>query len=246
MKKSTKRTIIIVAVVLATIAAGVYVLHPHSYGGVTTRAATCVLEGTTTYKCWCGKSYEEPIEALGHTYEEKERIEPTCTEKGKITSVCTRCNDVYEEPIEREKHGYESSVTKEPTCTEAGEEEYVCKKCGKTVKVELAALGHEYRETASTELDCVTDETHTYTCERCEDEYTETKAVHKGHQWEDTSATLKTCSECGKTKTVSVPLPGGGGSSGGGGMQTIVVVPKGDSYDPNANTKPTPPGVVFY
>lgn len=43
--------------------------HEHSYTASITKEATCTENGTTTYTCSCGDSYNETIEATGHDFE---------------------------------------------------------------------------------------------------------------------------------------------------------------------------------
>lgn len=43
--------------------------HVHSYTASITKEATCTENGTTTYTCSCGDSYNETIEATGHDFD---------------------------------------------------------------------------------------------------------------------------------------------------------------------------------
>ncbi len=53
--------------------------HTHNYSKTITKEPTCTEKGVATYKCECGETYTEEIDALGHNYE-----------NGK----CTRCGQL--------------------------------------------------------------------------------------------------------------------------------------------------------
>ncbi|MBQ2389304.1 MAG: hypothetical protein II305_04535, partial [Clostridia bacterium] len=83
----------------------------HKYTAETTEA-TCTEAGKTVYTCDCGDTYEEEIEALGHT-EETTTVDATCTADGKITVACEVCGTVISETvIEATGHTYVDGVCK--------------------------------------------------------------------------------------------------------------------------------------
>lgn len=171
MKNKKKRNIIIaviVAIVLVAVAIGVYFLHPHNYKGTVVKESTCVESGEMLFKCWCGKSYKEPIPEIGHDYVATVTKEATCTEKGETTYTCSHCNDTYTEEIAVLGHDYVAE-TIEPTCTEDGKTTYTCSRCGDKIEDVLPATGHDYEVIKD-------DKTQTtYKCKICKDEYSEDK-----------------------------------------------------------------------
>ena len=73
---------------------------------------------------FCGEPYGE---ARGHSYE-SEVTEPTCTDKGYTTHICSICDDSYVDSYVDEKgHDYEGVVTTEPGCETEGVMTYTCK-----------------------------------------------------------------------------------------------------------------------
>ena len=68
--------------------------------------------------------------------------EPTCTERGFTTYICTGCSESYiSDYVEPNGHSLDNgTVTKEPTSTEKGEKLYTCTVCGYTEKSEIDKL----------------------------------------------------------------------------------------------------------
>ena len=83
-----------------------------------------------------------------HTNLEKNTVEATCTEPGKIETVCNECGEVVStEAIAALGHDFgEYVVTKEATCTEPGEETATCTRCGEVVTKAIPAIGHDVKE----------------------------------------------------------------------------------------------------
>ncbi|MBQ7637695.1 MAG: hypothetical protein IJS90_02180, partial [Clostridia bacterium] len=80
--------------------------------------------------------------ADSHEYAETEREEPTCTEKGYVTYVCSRCDDTYTEDIDPRGHIYAIRITP-ATCTSSGFTTCTCTLCGDTfTKDPVPALSH--------------------------------------------------------------------------------------------------------
>lgn len=74
----------------------------HSYdAGVVTAAATCTVDGVTTFTCaTCGDTYTETITALGHSWDEGvQTTAPTATTAGVKTYTCSRCGATRTEEI---------------------------------------------------------------------------------------------------------------------------------------------------
>ena len=81
-----------------------------------------------------------------HDYTWTTTKEPTCTEDGLKTGVCS-CTDTVTEPIPATGHRFgEWTTTKEATCTEDGREARVCANCGLTETRVIKATGHKFGE----------------------------------------------------------------------------------------------------
>ena len=84
-------------------------VHTHSYAASVTTQPTCTQAGVRTYRCSCGASYTEAINAKGHQYAHK-TIAPTLTEKGYTTHTCSACGysytDSYVEPPKQSGDGW--------------------------------------------------------------------------------------------------------------------------------------------
>ncbi|MCL2709346.1 MAG: FG-GAP-like repeat-containing protein [Planctomycetaceae bacterium] len=104
----------------------------------------------------------------GHDYEWT-YTDPTCTEDGYWTYICTRCNDVvYETDPNTAGHDYEWTYT-DPTCTDDGFWTLTCVDCGDVVRVDDPdTAGHDY-EWTYTDPTCTDDGFWTLTCVDCGD-----------------------------------------------------------------------------
>lgn len=127
--------------------------------------------------------------------------EPTCTEKGMKSCVCTVCGDVLGEEIPTIDHDDGAWRTvKEPTCTEAGTKERHCTMCDLLLETEtIPATGHDDGAWKTvTEADCTSDGTKELHCTKC-DAKLDTAAIpatgHTAGEWETT--TKATCNKDG-------------------------------------------------
>ena len=117
--------------------------------------ATCTQDGYTgdTVCTECGEVVKDGtiVKAFGHDYGAWEvTTEPTCTEKGKETRVCSRdVSHTETREIEAKGHAVEVRGIQDATCTEAGYTgDTICKECGTVVEKgqEIKALGHDFTE----------------------------------------------------------------------------------------------------
>ncbi len=95
-----------------------------------------------------GNALERTVSVSAHNYE-RNKVEPTCTEKGVIKQVCTICNGEYvEEYIDALGHSFgEYASDNNVTCTENGTKTAKCKRCGVTdtvVDQNALAKGHQF------------------------------------------------------------------------------------------------------
>lgn len=88
----------------------------HSWGEWTTvTEATCTSEGSRTHKCSkCGEEETETISALGHDFQQVERVEATTESEGYIKYRCSRCGEEYTETIPKLEPEPEPEPTPEP------------------------------------------------------------------------------------------------------------------------------------
>ena len=116
--------------------------------GRETKPAACTVNGETTYTATFSNSAFETktktiddIAALDHAYDAVV-TEPTCTEDGYTTHICSRCGDTYTDS-ETEKLGHawgEWETVRPATPYETGEKKRTCSRCGAVETAEIEAL----------------------------------------------------------------------------------------------------------
>ena len=115
---------------------GETVTQEHAMGaGTVTLEPTCQAEGTRTFTCICGHSYQEAIPKL---------TDHVCNQwaagEAQHTGTCVHCGTEM-----AADHSYDAgTVTLEPTCTANGEKTLTCTLCGHTKKEIITAPGHTY------------------------------------------------------------------------------------------------------
>ncbi len=187
--------------------------HKHNYSATVTEP-TCDEGGHTTYTCACGESYiDDETEALGHDFEEVDRVDASCKGDGYIKYECTRCDEEKTELLSSVEYGHtqgDELARTEPTCTEKGSVTYKCSVCGEEITKEIAALGHDLK-TETTAATCKDEGSAVTTCTRCDYIKTETleKAPHTWGDWEvveeatedEEGLEQRICSVCGVKET---------------------------------------------
>ncbi|MBP3667161.1 MAG: leucine-rich repeat domain-containing protein, partial [Clostridia bacterium] len=187
----------------------------HTYTAEDTLAPTCTQTGTRTHTCsLCGDTYEETLEAVGHTPGD----ELTCT----TPQTCTVCEAVLNAPL---GHSYRDTVIP-PTCTEQGYTDRVCTRCQAQVRETYVPpkghtpgaaptctapqtctvcstllapkLSHSYTSSVTLPATCTQSGVRTHTCLYCESSYEETISPlsHSGGA-AATCTTPQTCLTCG-------------------------------------------------
>lgn len=175
--------------------------HGHEWDdGERIISATCNGQGLIEHHCvFCDELYLEPLSAAGHNPGPEasctemqlcqdcgavlamplghdylaEVTEPTCTEQGYTTHLCTRCGDSYvDHYVPALGHDYSDEVT-EPTCTEGGCTVHTCAHCGDTFTDSFTeAAGHHLNGgTVILEPGCTHSGVTQYECLACD--YTE-------------------------------------------------------------------------
>ncbi len=118
-----------------------------------TKAATCTETGLKSGECPdCGQTVEEEIPMIPHTPSADKKVTPpTCTEAGKITTVCDVCKgdiETVEDPdnpaLGHDDVNVKENITKAATCKEAGLKNILCGRCDVVLQenVEIAKLPH--------------------------------------------------------------------------------------------------------
>ncbi len=178
----------------------------------------------------CGRVIEENARTekteQPHTWNVT-RQEPTCTDQGTQTSVCTVCGTENTQVLPKLSHVYADAgllegrnagtvtgtgeyaglvigeVLAAPTCTEAGKAELLCLTCQTAVYgVNLPAKGHAWDEWTEVPVPeneiCVTDKTEQRQCRVCGETETRVVSPAAGHQWKEIEGREPTCTETGE------------------------------------------------
>lgn len=150
----------------------------------------------------------------GHDLDEKV-IEPTCTNEGYTTNVCTRCNytdGTKTNIMPMRVHGYRFDSSVKATCTTEGYDLYKCIDCGYPMKKNIQSkTGHSFKKGSVIKGTCISDGYTEYKCSTCG--ATEKRDITKagGHKYEYVSKekiyieskgyftkAIKKCSYCNK------------------------------------------------
>ena len=148
--------------------------------------------------------------------------EPTCTENGIETRVCSVCG--AEETREIPATGHDTGswiVVKEPTCTEDGLKELHCDTCNALLDKEvIPATGHDEGTWVTVkEPTCTEDGLKELQCNKCGEVLDSETIKTTGHNFSEwttikdptcTEAGLetRTCSICGETESREIPAKG--------------------------------------
>ena len=190
--------------------------------------ATCTVGEIWNMKCsLCGNEENIDMEdPLGHDWGKEEITkQPTCTEDGEKTSICSRCKESKTETIPKTGHvNTEIRNQKDASCEEEGYTgDIYCKECNTLLEKgnSVAATGHKWDNGVVTKEATYTEKgIKTFTCKTCKETKTEDIPV-KGHEHhydngvvtkeatctEDGMKTF-TCSDCSETYTESIPATG--------------------------------------
>ena len=146
--------------------------------------------------------------------------EPTCTEPGSETSVCSvkDCDKTFTRTVPALGHAWDDGVvTKPATETETGVKTFTCTRCGETRTETMPVIPHvhSYKDVVTAPT-CTEKGYTTHTC-ACGDSYVDTYVDALGHAWDSGKVTKQptatetgirtyTCTRCNETKTESIPV----------------------------------------
>ena len=106
----------------------VFEAHTHSYQVAYVYQPTCTADGYTSYRCYCGDTYNgNTVSATGHSLSETV-VDSTCSKLGYREYKCA-CGYLTRETIGLKPHSYESEII-EPTYDSRGFTLYTCLGCG--------------------------------------------------------------------------------------------------------------------
>ena len=148
--------------------------------------------------------------------------EPTCTEPGSETSVCSvkDCDKTFTRTVPALGHAWDDGVvTKPATETETGVKTFTCTRCGETRTETMPVIPHvhSYKDVVTAPT-CTEKGYTTHTC-ACGDSYVDTYTDALGHAWDEGKVTKEatettqgsmtyTCTRCPATKRDILPASG--------------------------------------
>ncbi len=149
----------------------------HDWEEIITREPTCTVKGIVHYRCTrCGletndefgsENQSPRIEMLGHNYETT-YTDPTCSDAGYYTSVCSRCGNIeIEEDTDAPALGHEWVETSTSTDDGITTTVYTCSRCDGTYTEKTGSDG-----TTVSEWDGDTKDTTSWLETEGEEEYT--------------------------------------------------------------------------
>jgi ribosomal protein L37E len=155
----------------------------------------------------------------GHNWKEVGRSNPTCTEDGYISYLCSTHSDRYTEVLGMLGHDWnEGKVTTVTTCEGDGVMTFTCRRCGETYTEVIDAIGHDWianivaptcTEKGYTEHICINDATHNYNdAEVDANGHAHLRVVTTSASCEKTGVATFTCPICGDVYTEVIPAIG--------------------------------------
>ncbi|MCR5835216.1 MAG: bacterial Ig-like domain-containing protein [Lachnospiraceae bacterium] len=156
----------------------------------------------------CGQYYGD-FDADNHTYETY-LVEPTCTQKGYTSHVCSGCGYSYKDSYkDKIGHHYVSKITNSATCISTGTLEHKCELCGDSYIEIIPMTEHDYVQTLLKNPTCTSKGQWEHKCSYCEDTYV-SDIPALGHDYRETiieptdtvgGYTLHICYRCGDSYT---------------------------------------------
>ena len=178
--------------------------HTHVYNETVVNP-TCTEQGYTLHSCTiCSDNYKDTYTAaLGHNYEWTTTKEPTETEKGVETGICSRCKGTTTRDIPElnHEHSYHETVIA-PTCTEKGYTLHKCS-CGAEYRTDETDIVEHTYQTEIIEPKCTEQGYTLHVCSKCGYNFKDTYTNETGHDYGDWVETIApTCTEEGEMQRV--------------------------------------------
>lgn len=171
----------------------------------------CVLLCIVTAGCFL----TNPVPCV-HAYEGQITTDPTCTETGIQTRLCSHCQHSYTVTVDMVAHTYDDGIVTDPaTCTHRGTKLRHCLCCGDEITEAIEETGHLSDGTLYIKEPNCTEEGEEYTvCSRCSDLFvTRVLPTNDNHDLQEKvlkEATcthpgegVRTCSRCGYAESCS-------------------------------------------
>lgn len=198
--------------------------------GVITKDATCSETGTKKFTCkHCNTTKEEEMPLTGHKNTEiRDQKDATCKETGYTgDTYCKDCNTKLKTgetiPVSNQHSWDNGTVITPATCISDGEKEFTCIICdGKKIEI-LRATGHRNTEIRNKkEATCkeagYSGDTYCKDCDTIVEKGEIVPATGK-HVWDngviikeatnsEKGTRIRTCSQCGESKTEEIPAIG--------------------------------------
>lgn len=109
--------------------------------------SSCLTNGHSVMACTTCGLLTQTVTTGGHSYGDWSTTrQPTCTDEGVMTRICSACGDVDTTPVTANGHSY-STVKHPATCLEYERFEYICGDCGHTYNVYANELVSEWTDT---------------------------------------------------------------------------------------------------
>lgn len=168
---------------------------------------------------YLGVTDEEP-QPCQHANTREERVEPTCTQEGSVTTICNDCGEtVKSDTLAKVDHTRGEEVRVEPTCKQPGSVTVKCTVCGTIISSEVLPMRHttEHIEAkAATENEAGNYEYwHCTTCDKYFSDEACTKTITQGdtvidpigtepcaHEETEEVTEEATCTTPGSTRTI--------------------------------------------
>lgn len=115
----------------------------------------------------CGDTRVRTVEIPPHSFEVKERVEPSCETAGFELLRCTVCSFEKTELLPALGHDYGDKLSEVRCDTESAEITYTCARCNATLTETVEIPPHETSLTGRRAPDCETDGFEEYTCVNC-------------------------------------------------------------------------------
>lgn len=194
-------------------------------------AATCSEEGGYDYYCTrCNEYVHQTIPKLSHTFSSNTAVvkEPTCTEGGFSSRVCSACGETeydYYKGLYGEQSwlsSYKTNLT-DPlghdwvlaedtaTCVHDGVKTYECSRCDETKSEPSAKSDNHKFHIITTSATCTEDGYSKLVCDLCGEEFIDSYQEALGHDYvsqitqaptcEEDGIETFTCSRCGDSYT---------------------------------------------